>query len=105
MAIGLVCLLAMLVTAIAATQTSWFRNWVRGYVERQAGQYLNGDVHVGRIHGNLLFGARVDGMRVSMDGRDVAALGNITLDYNALSFISHGVSIDRIGIASPEVHV
>ncbi len=61
MATGLVCLLAMLVTAIAVTQTSWFRNWVRGFVERQAGQYLTGDVARRADSWQSAVGARVTG--------------------------------------------
>ena len=42
--------------AIIVSQTAWFRDWLRGYIVREARQYLNGQLSIERLGGNLFFG-------------------------------------------------
>ena len=53
--------------ALIVSQTPLFRDWLRKYVVRQAGQYVNGTVSIGSLGGNLFYGVE---------------LGDIALDYN-----------------------
>ena len=41
---------------VIVSQTAWFRNWLRGYIVREAGNYLNGTLSIGSLGGNLFFG-------------------------------------------------
>ena len=51
----LVIILVLLVGATAAAaivaETSWFKNWLRGYIVREANQYLNGQLSISRLGG------------------------------------------------------
>ena len=38
--------------AIIVSQTAWFRDWLRGYIVREARQYLNGQLSIERLRGN-----------------------------------------------------
>ena len=49
-------LVGIIALALIASQTPWFRDWLRGYVVRQAGQYVNGTVSIGSLGGNLFYG-------------------------------------------------
>jgi len=40
--------------ALVATQTAWFRDWLRGYIVKQANQNLNGRLSIARLGGNLV---------------------------------------------------
>ncbi len=82
----LVMVLTLVIGATAAavivSQTAWFKNWLRGYIVREANQYLNGTLSIERLGGNLLFGIEMENVAVSMDGTDVVAVKDLGLDYN-----------------------
>ena len=60
--------------AVVATQTAWFKNWLRGYIVREAHQYLNGQLSIERLGGNLFFGLEMENIGLSMDGSQVVAV-------------------------------
>src|SRR5262245_9278398 len=91
--------------AIIVSQTSWFRHWLRGYIVRQADQYLNGQLSIGRLDGNLFFGVELKDVAVSMDGQEVAAVKDVGLDYSVFELITRGVSIDEINLDRPVLHL
>jgi hypothetical protein len=45
--------------ALIVSQTPLFRDWLRKYVVRQAGQYVNGTVSIGSLGGNLFYGVEL----------------------------------------------
>src|SRR5258708_35454446 len=49
-------LVGLIALAFIASPTPWFRQWLRGYVERQAQQYVNGTVSIGSLGGNPFYG-------------------------------------------------
>src|ERR1700704_949649 len=97
-ALILVLMLFIGATAVVVivSQTSWFRNWLRGYIVREAGQYLNGTVSIDRLGGNLVFGIEMENVGVSMDGSQVVAVKDLGLDYSLFEIISKGLSVDKI---------
>src|SRR5256885_5744711 len=74
---ALVIVLTLIVGAAAAaiivSQTAWFKNWLRGYIVREANQYLNGTLSIERLGGSLFFGVEMENIGVSMDGHQVVA--------------------------------
>src|SRR6266513_2076138 len=97
-ALILVLMLFISATAVVVivSQTSWFRNWLRGYIVREAGQYLNGTVSIDRLGGNLFFGIEMENVGVSMDGSQVVGVKDLGLDYNVFELISRGLSVNMI---------
>src|SRR5687768_1000271 len=106
---ALLLVLMLLVGATAAvvivSQTAWFKNWVRGYIVREAGQYLNGTVTIERLDGNLFFGIEMENVGVSLDGSEVVAVKDLGLDYNAFELISTGLSLDKIRLNKPVIYL
>src|SRR5262245_2938771 len=83
-ALILILTLAMGATAavVIVSQTAWFKDWLRGYIIREADRYLNGNLSIGRLGGNLFYGIELENVGVSMDGRDVVAVQDVGLQYN-----------------------
>src|SRR5438128_10823021 len=94
----LVIVLTLIVGATAAaiivTQTAWFKDWLRGYIVREANQYMNGQLSVERLGGNLFFGIEMENIGLSLDGSPVVTAKDLGLDYNVFELIAKGLSVD-----------
>src|SRR5947199_8976130 len=90
---------------IIVTQTAWFKNWLRVYIEREANQYLNGNMTIGRLGGNLFFGVELENVGVSMDGSEVVAVKDLGVDYSVFELISKGLSLDNIRMNQPVLYL
>src|SRR6476661_2362052 len=106
---ALLLVLTLIVGATAAavivSQTAWFKNWLRGYIVREAHQYLNGTLSIQRLGGNLFFGLEMENIGVSMDGSQVVAVKDLGLDYNIFDLISKGLSVDNIRLNQPVLYL
>jgi hypothetical protein len=91
--------------AIIVSQTSWFRNWLRGYIVAEANNYLNGQLSIQRLAGNLFFGVELENVGVSMDGSEVVAVEDLGLDYNVFDLITKGLSVDNIHLNRPTIYL
>ena len=102
-----VVMLVVGATAAAAivSQTAWFRNWLRGYIIREANTYLNGTLSIERLGGNLLFGVEMENVGVSMDGSQVVAVKDLGLNYNVFQLLTRGLSVDSIRLDHPVVYL
>src|SRR6185295_18826710 len=83
-------------TAVIVSQTAWFKNWLRGYIVAEAHQYLNGDMSILRLGGNLFYGVELEGIDISMDGSPVLSVKDIGLHYNLFQLLTKGMSIDEL---------
>src|SRR4029077_9902596 len=91
--------------AIIVMQTAWFKDRLRGYIEREAHQYLNGRLSIERLGGNLFFGVEMENIGLSMDGSEVVAIKDLGLDYNVFQLIAKGLSIDSIRLNHPVIYL
>ncbi len=91
--------------AVIVSQTAWFRNWLRGYIVREAQLYLNGTLSIERLGGNLFFGVEMENIGLSMDGSEVVAVKDLGLDYNVFELIAKGLSIDSIRLNHPVIYL
>ncbi len=96
-------LIGTLVVALVATQTAWFKDWLRRYVTRQANDYLNAELRIDRLTGNLLTGLELQNVQVVQDGEPVFAVKDIGLDYNVLDLVSQGLVIDSLRLNEPRI--
>ena len=87
------------------SQTAWFKNWLRGYIVREAQQYLNGTLSIERLGGNLFFGVEMENVGVSMDGSQVVAVKDLGLDYNVFELLTKGLSVDSIRLDKPVIYL
>jgi autotransporter translocation and assembly factor TamB len=91
--------------SVIVSQTAWFKNRLRAYLEREANRYLNGQLSIQRLDGSLFFGIEMEDVGVSMDGTRVVAVKDLGLDYNAFQLIASGLAIDQIRVNKPVVHL
>src|SRR5215208_3598261 len=91
--------------AVIVTQTTWFKEWLRGFIVRQAEDYVNGRLSIGRLDGNLFFGVDLEDVDVTMNGKTVVDIENLGIDYNMLTFLGGGVVLDNIRINKPVFRV
>ena len=94
-------MVGIVAVALIVSQTPWFRDWLRRYVVRESKQYLNGELSIGRVGGNLLFGVDLSDVAVDVSGERVVAVKAVELDYNIFDFISKGIVLDEIKLSSP----
>src|SRR5262245_46113633 len=98
-------MVGVLALALIVSQTPWFRDWLRRYIVRESKQYLNGQLTIGGLHGNLLFGANVADVAVDVSGERVVAVKGVELDYSVFTFISQGLTLQQIKVDQPVLHV
>src|SRR5215471_3098291 len=91
--------------AAIVSQTAWFKNRVRMYVVAQASKYVNGDLTIDRLSGNLFSGIELEGIAISLDGRPVVSVKDIGLRYNLYQAITSNLTIDELRVNEPVVHV
>jgi uncharacterized protein involved in outer membrane biogenesis len=91
--------------AVIVSQTAWFKNWLRGYIIREAQQYVNGTLSIGRLGGNLFFGVEMENIGLSMDGSQVVAVKDLGLDYNVFQLLTKGLSVDNIRLDKPVIYL
>jgi autotransporter translocation and assembly factor TamB len=88
---------------IIVTQTAWFKDWLRGLIVRQANDFLNGRLSIGRLGGNLFFGLEFEDLGVTQGGDRVVAVRSAGIDYSLVQFISGDIVIDHIRLDRPSV--
>jgi uncharacterized protein involved in outer membrane biogenesis len=96
-------LVGIIALALIASQTGWFRGWLRGYVERQAKQYVNGSVTIGSLGGNLFYGIELGDIAVDFNGERVMTLKNVEVKYSIAELVSKGITIQQIRLDEPYV--
>ncbi len=105
--VAFVCTLVVGVAAMAiiVTQTTWFKEWLRGFIVRQAEDYVNGRLSIGRLDGNLFFGVELEDVDVTQNGKTIVGVKDLTLDYNVFTVIGGDVVLDDIRLNQPVIRV
>ena len=98
-------MIGVVALSLILSQTPWFRDWLRRYIVRESKQYLNGQLTIGSLHGNLLFNADLADVAVDVSGDRVVAVKGVELDYNVFSLLSQGLTLQQIKIDQPVLHV
>ena len=91
--------------AVIVTQTTWFKEWLRGFIIKQADDYVNGRLTIGRIDGNLFFGVEAEDIDITQNGMPVVSLKDVGVDYNFLTFLGGNVVLDHIRLNEPQLHL
>lgn len=106
---ALIVVLALLAGAtlavVTVSQTAWFKNWLRGYVVRQASQYINGRLDIDRLEGDLFHGVAFERVTIAMDGTDVVSADEISARYSLLQLLTQGLTIDEVRVVKPRVRL
>lgn len=93
----------IIAVALIVSQTGWFRDWLRRYVVRESKQYLNGDLSIGGLGGNLLFGLQLSDVSLDLSGQRVVSVKDLELDYSVFRILSSGMILDEIKLNQPRI--
>jgi translocation and assembly module TamB len=95
----------LLSLVLIVSQTPWFRDWIRRVIVREAKQYLNGELTIGQLGGNLFFGVTLSDVAVDVSGNRVIAIKGLEVDYSVFRLVSQGVVLDRITLRQPSIQM
>jgi autotransporter translocation and assembly factor TamB len=98
-------MVGIIAVTLIVSQTPWFRDWLRRFVVRESKQYLNGELSIGRLSGNLFFGIGLDDVSLDVSGQHVVAIKSVKVDYDIRNFFSSGIVLDDLTLVGPQVHL
>ena len=102
-AIAVLSLVILLGAGVAVTQTSWFKNWLRQKAVSQAAQYLNGELTITRLTGNLFTGIALEGVALRHEGQTAVAMDRLAVDYNVMTMVADGLVLDSLTLQNPTI--
>jgi hypothetical protein len=104
-AIAVLSIVILLGAGVAVTQTSWFKNWLRQKAVSQAAQYLNGELTITRLSGNVFTGIALEGVALRHEGQTAVSMDKLTVDYSLFTMISDGIIIDSMTLDNPTIRL
>src|SRR5260221_1036539 len=96
-------LVGIIALALIVSQTPLFHDWLRKYVVREAGQYVNGTISIGSLGGNLFYGVQLGDIAVDFNGERIITLKQVEIKYSLAELVSQGVTIRQIRLEEPFV--
>lgn len=93
----------VLVVVVLVSQTAWFRDWLRRYAMREAAQFVDGQLLIGRLDGGLWGGVQLHDVRIDRGGETVVALDSLVLEYGLFDFVREGVVVRRVELLGPRI--
>ncbi|HEX4567773.1 MAG TPA: hypothetical protein VH138_14140, partial [Vicinamibacterales bacterium] len=87
--------------ALIASQTPWFKDWLRRFMVREAGQYVNGDVSIGSLGGDLFYGIQLGDVSIDINGEHIVTLKRLEVKYSIADLISKGMTVQQIRLEQP----
>jgi autotransporter translocation and assembly factor TamB len=102
--VGLAAIILVLVAvSIAAIETGWGKNQLRGLIVRQANQYLTATLSIGRLGGSLFRGIELGDVVLSRDGSPIIAIDEVSLGYSPRELWQNGTVIRRLVLKRPRI--
>ena len=94
-------MLVLVGLGLSLIETGWAKNRIRELIVRQANQYLNATLTIGRLQGSLLRGIQLGDVALTLDGRSLVRIDEIALSYSIRELIEAGTTIRRIRLVRP----
>src|SRR5256714_3069357 len=88
-------ILTLVLIAGVVVETPYFKRWLRSVIVKQANEHLNGTLAIGQFRGNLLTGAELDDVAVTMDNVKVASIDTVKVHYSIPKLIYGGRTVQR----------
>jgi autotransporter translocation and assembly factor TamB len=96
---------AMTAILTIASQTPWFREWLKGVIESEASKRLGGDLTVGEVGGNLLTGIRLQNVALLEHGHPIIQTQSIEAEYQPQRLLAGELTLDSLVITAPIVYL
>src|SRR5262245_42050053 len=89
-------LIGIVALALIATPTPWFKDWLRRFVIRESKQYVNGNLSIGSLGGNLFYGVELGDIALDVNGEHVVTLNRLEIKYDFAELVSSGMTVREI---------
>jgi translocation and assembly module TamB len=99
--IAFTAFILLLVLIAGLTQTRRFKSWLRDKIELQAGELLNGKLHLGRIEGNLISNFGFRDLFIELDGDTLLYVANIEVGISPFDLLKEQVIVTNLILQSP----
>jgi len=101
--VALVCtlLIGIIALLLIASQTPWFKDWLRRFVIRESKQYVNGDLSIGSLGGNLFYGVQLGDVAIDVNGEHIVTLKRLEIKYSIAELVSSGMTVRQIRVEQP----
>src|SRR5690242_11256453 len=96
-------IVGIIALALIVSQTPWFRDWLRRFVVREAKQYINGDLSIGSLGGDLFYGVQLGDVSIDVNGEHVVTLKRLEIKYSIAELVSQGMTVRQIRLEQPFV--
>jgi autotransporter translocation and assembly factor TamB len=96
-------MVGILALALIVSQTPWFRDWLRRFVVREAKQYVNGDVSIGSLGGDLFYGVQLGDVAIDVNGEHILTIKHLEIKYSISELVSQGMTVRQIRLDEPFV--
>ena len=100
---GTAVLIGLVIVALVATQTPWFRDWLRRTAMRQAERVIDGQLVIGRIEGRLFDGITLRDVALVQNGTPVVTMDRVAVTYGLGELLSDGRVIAQLHVDRPIV--
>jgi len=96
-------LVGIIAFALIVSQTPWFRDWLRRVAIDQSKQFINGDLSIGRLDGNVFYGVQLKDVAIAVNGEHIVTIKEIDVAYSLPELLSKGIVIPSIRLDEPHV--
>src|SRR4051794_41503689 len=89
-------LIGILALALIVSQTPWFKDWLRRFVIRESKQYVNGNLSIGSLGGNLFYGVQLGDVALDVNGELIVTLNLLEVRFSITELIWSGMTAAQI---------
>ena len=100
-----VVLLFLLAISIGMTQTAIFKEGVRQFAEREAAEYLNGEVRIGKISGTFFTGLTLNEVEWWYEDERTIFIESLNITLHPTRLFHNEISVDNIVMMNPEIRL
>jgi hypothetical protein len=100
---SLISVVVLVGASLLLTQTHWFRQWARGLVVTQLTHYIDGDVSIGALEGNVFNTVRLRDVVIARGDHELVRIGQIDATYHPASLLYHSVAVSSLAVTDLRV--
>jgi len=97
--------LALVLLAVAYTQTQLFRDQLRSFILSRVEQAVQAEVSIGRLGGNLVTNLSIDSVSIRVDEGEFVSVQRIELEYDLFHLARKILYFDRVSLVHPHLTV
>ena len=104
--LGIACALVITVaTGVIVFHTAWFRDWLRRAAVARTAGFIDGELSIGRLSGDLLHTVTLDDVTITQQGVPVISVAHVTARYDVIGLIRGRLALATVTLVHPVVLV